>query len=74
MEQESTKHFIEFMKSRGVKLHILHTSGHADEQTIERLISAVSPKSIIPVHTENADWFDKYAEIRIIKDCKKITI
>ena len=62
------------MKSKGVKLHMLHTSGHADEQTIERLISTVSPKSIIPVHTEKANWFDKYTEIRIIKECNKIIV
>lgn len=74
MEQESAKDFIEFMKSKGVKLHILHTSGHADEQTIEKLISTVSPKSIVPVHTENANWFDKYTEIRIIKECNKIVV
>lgn len=74
MEQESTKDFIEFMRSKGVKLHILHTSGHADEQTIEQLISTVSPKSIVPVHTENADWFDKYTGTHIVKDCKSITI
>ncbi len=74
MQQESTKYFIEFMKSKGVKLRILHTSGHADEQTIERLISTVSPKSIVPVHTENANWFDKYTEIRIIKECNKIIV
>lgn len=74
MEQESTKDFIKFMKSKGVKLHMLHTSGHADEQTIERLISTVSPKTIIPVHTENANWFDKYTEIRIIKECNKIIV
>ena len=74
MEQESTKAFIEFMKSKGVKLHILHTSGHADELTIERMITTVSPKIIIPIHTENADWFDKYTGIHIVKDCKSITI
>ena len=74
MEQEPTKDFIEFMKSKGVKLHILHTSGHADEQSIERLIFEVSPKLIIPVHTENANWFDKYTEMNIVKNCKSITI
>ena len=69
MEQESTKELIDFMTSKGVKLHILHTGGHADAQTIDRLISAVSPKSIIPIHTENADWFDRYTETEIIKNC-----
>lgn len=62
MEQPETKEFIAFMQNKGVKLHILHTSGHADEKTIDKLISSVRPKVIIPVHTENAEWFNCYSE------------
>lgn len=60
LEKPQTKEFIEFMKSKGLKVHILHTSGHADINTIDKLIEDVKPKRIIPVHTENAKWFDKY--------------
>ncbi len=63
LEKPQTKEFIEFMESKGVKVHILHTSGHADSNTIDKLIKDVNPKRIIPVHTENADWFDRYKEI-----------
>lgn len=42
-----------------------NTSGHADSQTIDRLIQDVKPKRIIPVHTENAEWFDRYKESMI---------
>ena len=55
--------FVEFMERKGAKLHILHTSGHADSITIDKLIKIVKPKRIIPVHTENAKWFDKYKDI-----------
>ncbi len=60
LEKPQTKEFIEFMESKGVKVHILHTSGHADSNTIDKLIKDVKPKRIIPVHTENAEWFNKY--------------
>lgn len=60
MEQPKTKEFIEFMQSKGVKIHILHTSGHADSMTIDKLIQRVEPKIIAPVHTENSEWFEKY--------------
>ncbi len=60
LEKPQTKEFIEFMESKGVKTHILHTSGHADSITIDELIKDVKPKRIIPVHTENAEWFDRY--------------
>ncbi len=59
-EQESVKNFLDFMESKGCKIHILHTSGHADCETIDELIAAVQPKTIIPVHTENADYFKKF--------------
>lgn len=62
MDQPEMKEFITFMQNKGVTLHILHTSGHADETTIDKLISSVKPKVIIPVHTENADWFELYSE------------
>ena len=42
----------------------------ADEETIEQVITTVSPKSIVPVHTENANWFDKYSDINVVKDCE----
>lgn len=62
MEQLDMKDFIQFMEDKGVKLHILHTSGHADALTIDRLIEIASPKMIIPIHTENAKWFEKYSD------------
>lgn len=59
MEQPEMQEFLDFMVSKGVKLHVLHTSGHADSKTIEKIIERTKPNTIIPVHTENAEWFDK---------------
>lgn len=71
MEQPEMKEFLEWMTSKGVKIHILHTSGHADSITIERIIEQTTPKTIIPVHTENSDWFNKFeVETNIVKDSK----
>ncbi len=74
LERDDMKDFLDFMKSKGVKLHILHTSGHADVTTIENLIKDVSPKAIIPVHTENAEWFSRYKDIQIIFDCNNFLL
>ena len=62
MEQPELQNFLSFMEEKGVKIHILHTSGHADSWTIDKLINDVSPKVIIPIHTENENWFDRYRE------------
>ena len=62
MQQPEMKEFLEFMQEKGVKLHILHTSGHADAFTIDKIIKGINPRYIIPVHTENAKWFERYSE------------
>jgi len=39
------------------RMEILHTSGHAYVETIEKLIRLTNPKVIIPMHTECAETF-----------------
>jgi ribonuclease J len=51
------KLFLEECVSMGLEVVTLHTSGHADKVTIQKLIAKVKPKQIIPIHTENAEWF-----------------
>lgn len=75
LERPGMKSFVEFMEAKGVKLHILHTSGHADNSTIENLIDTAKPQYLIPIHTENAEWFNKYAgEINIVYACNNFCV
>lgn len=67
-EREDMKYFLDYMESRGVKIHTLHTSGHADIDTINRLLNKVDPKMIIPVHTENPEWYLRYGVSVVIED------
>lgn len=66
MEQPEMQEFLDFMTEKGVKIHILHTSGHADIITIDAIIEKTDPKTIIPIHTENSSWFQKYNSSRKI--------
>ncbi|MDO4731773.1 MAG: MBL fold metallo-hydrolase [Clostridia bacterium] len=74
MEQPEMKEFLDFMTSKGVKIHTLHTSGHADVHTIDKLINDTKPKMIIPVHTENSEWFEKYSKVAIISNKKSLQL
>ena len=38
----------------------IHNSGHADTATIKRLVERVSPDRVMPVHTENKDWWREH--------------
>lgn len=71
MEQPEMQEFLDWMTSKGVQIHILHTSGHADSTTIKKIIEKTGPKAIIPVHTENSEWFSKFETgANIIKESK----
>ena len=54
--------FLRACEEMGLRVVELHTSGHADAETIKCLISHVHPGEIIPVHTENAAWFQTCKE------------
>ena len=49
--------FLRTCEEMGLRVVELHTSGHADADTICKLIANVHPGEVIPVHTENAAWF-----------------
>lgn len=61
-KDDYTRDFLKRMEALGLRVVDLHTSGHADAQTIERLIEKTQPEEIIPVHTENAEWFKKFSK------------
>lgn len=72
-EKEDITEFLQFMQNKGVRIVDLHTSGHADETTIQALIDDVNPNYIIPVHTENAAWFETYGGAAVIYE-KEFTL
>ena len=55
----------------------IHASGHADEQTLQRLVKAVKPGIIVPMHTQKPKLYEKvFAEqkIKICRDGEEIEI
>lgn len=67
-EKEDIADFLQFMQDKGCKVINLHTSGHADDGTIQALLDDVKPNYVIPVHTENAGWFDNRGNFSVIHD------
>lgn len=75
MEQPEMKEFLAHLEQKGIKIHILHTSGHADVDTIKALIEATKPIMIAPIHTENADWFkENYPTTKVHTETKEIEL
>ena len=54
-----TKKFLDYLASRGLNETPLHTSGHADHETLRRMVEVLKPKKIVPIHTFMGDFYDK---------------
>lgn len=58
--------FLGLMEEKGVKIVPLHTSGHAEAAAFDKLVKRTQPEYILPVHTENAAWFERYEAGRVV--------
>jgi len=59
-DQPEMKVFLKKCEELGLEIETMHVSGHADEGALKELINHVNPNRIIPVHTENAKWFEEF--------------
>lgn len=57
LEKPSTRQFVDYLTSRCLTMHKIHTSGHADTQTLKQMAEAIKPKTIVPIHTFNAGLY-----------------
>jgi ribonuclease J len=60
LQNSTTRKFIDYLTNRKFKLHKIHTSGHADTKTLKKMVEAINPKNIVPIHTFEKE---KYKEI-----------
>ncbi len=64
-ESDSTREFLEKVKSLGIEIIDLHVSGHADKSTQKRLVEKVNPDKIITVH-KNSECDDLLRSTTVI--------
>ena len=58
-KDSKTKRFLDFFKNHQLNTISLHTSGHADVQTIKDFVRDLNPVKIIPVHTETPERYQE---------------
>lgn len=69
LKEESMENFLEFSEKKNMKLHIIHSGGHAFQQTLQKMVSSIKPKLLIPIHTQNPEFFDRFGCItKLLKD------
>jgi len=47
-----TAAFVKYLRGRNMNDISLHTSGHADISTLQKYVTSINPKHIIPIHTD----------------------
>jgi ribonuclease J len=62
-----TKEFLKYFESRNFSIHSIHTSGHADIDTLKLMVESIDPKTIIPIHTFNASDYSKIFKRSVIE-------
>lgn len=57
LKKSNTKKFLDYLTDRKFTIHHIHTSGHADIETLKKMVEVIKPKSIVPIHTfESKDY------------------
>jgi ribonuclease J len=58
-----------YFENAGVRFKIIHTSGHAKLSDLKRLVNALDPEMVIPIHSFHAKKFQEYfPNVRLVKD------
>jgi len=58
-----------YLEEKDVRIEYLHTSGHARLCDMTKLVSAMKPEVIIPIHSYHAEKFkDHFPNVRLVHD------
>ena len=64
-----------FCAARGLQLRHIHTSGHAPTEDLQRLVRAIRPKQLVPIHTfERERYKDLFDNVRMTEDGEEIQL
>ncbi len=58
-QEKTTKDFIDFLINKGMTEIQIHTSGHADRDSLKRMVEVLKPKNLVPIHTFEGDEYEK---------------
>ena len=67
---EDDNAFVQDAQQYNLPITLLHTSGHGDYSTLQRLVQKLSPRLLSPIHTTRANDYERLFQVptRILKD------
>jgi len=66
-DQPKTQEFIDLFIGNNFKIVDMHTSGHADVETLKEYANAINPILIIPIHTNNKNEYKSIFEQTVVE-------
>ena len=67
LKKPYTIKFIEYLQNRNFTLLQIHTSGHADVETLKQMVNVIKPKQIVPIHTFNGSDYQQHFSQTVIE-------
>ena len=59
-KQSRLSSFHDWLEQNNIQLVSVHTSGHASQRDLQRLASAIKPKSLVPIHSFETHRFVEF--------------
>ena len=57
LKEPSMERFVRFIKENRIRMVHHHTSGHADVETLQRVVKELKPITVIPIHTFHPEQY-----------------
>ncbi len=54
-----TREFIDFLINKGMTEKTIHTSGHADQDALKKMVDILKPRNLVPIHTFEGNQYKK---------------
>ena len=67
LKKNDTMKFVDYLINRNFTLYKIHTSGHADTKTLLKIVEAIKPKHIVPIHTFEGDIYNTIFKEPIVR-------
>lgn len=75
LRTDRVRRFLQYCGEQQMDVIHLHTSGHADLETLGKIVQACTPKKIIPIHTEYPERFtDEFDNVESVQDGKVLLL
>ncbi|MBM4039064.1 MAG: MBL fold metallo-hydrolase [Planctomycetes bacterium] len=69
------KYLKPFCERHGIQLKEIHTSGHATPADLARLVGAIRPRLLIPIHTMRPEAYTRFsAPLRLLRDGETLAL